>query len=54
MLLRGTAPPAGAQEPISDTSNRALDGEPTVQTAGAISGDGSAGGDFVFRFAVKK
>ncbi len=37
---------------LADTSGQALDGEPTAPAGGAISGDGVAGGDFIFTFTI--
>ena len=50
IFLRGDAAPEGPE--LDDTNGLALDGNPHAPAGGLISGDGSAGGDFIARFIV--
>jgi hypothetical protein len=43
---------ASGRHALTDVAGTPLDGEPTASTAGAISGDGAAGGDFIAIFIV--
>lgn len=52
VLLRGDDATAAGRPAINDLAGLALDGEATVLTAAAISGDGVAGGDFKAEFVV--
>lgn len=50
IFLRGNAADAGPQ--LLDANGVALDGEPKTLTAGLLSGDDAAGGDFAAMFSV--
>lgn len=50
IYLRGDVDTAGPE--LADAHGAALDGEPRAPAGGVISGDGSAGGDFLASFTV--
>jgi hypothetical protein len=52
IFLRGTADPVNNFPELGDAAGNALDGEPKPPSAGVISGDGTAGGDFIASFVV--
>jgi hypothetical protein len=52
LYLRGSVGAEGADAPLFDLIDRALDGEPIDPANGVISGDGTPGGDFLAVFTV--
>jgi len=52
LFLRGMPPGRGERPPVSNAAGDALDGEPIAPDGTAISGDGTAGGDFELSFVV--
>lgn len=52
IFLRGTAGAADNQPELADGSGNGLDGEPRPPFGGVMSGDGTAGGDFIASFTV--
>ncbi|MFL6711445.1 MAG: hypothetical protein ACJ8LN_00750, partial [Sulfurifustis sp.] len=53
LYLRGNDDAANNRPALADQNGAALDGEPTAPANGMISGDGTAGGDFIARFNVE-
>lgn len=52
IFLRGTADTVNNFPELADAAGIALDGEPKPPSGGVISGDGTAGGDFIASFVV--
>jgi hypothetical protein len=52
ILLRGTEDLPNGRQALANTSGVAFDGEPIAPAGGVISGDNTAGGDFIGAFVI--